>query len=154
MVNEEIQKATNPDRTGLLNKKKRETGNHLTLCVTYNKILPNIQTILKKHWHILNVNPELKKLFENNTLLAARKNKNLRQLIGGNTIEKNKKLLTTNKFTNGKCSPCFSNSRTLCCKQVIKTEHFKSNQTNRTFRIFQKTIISMFEKLKQPSICN
>ena len=60
-------------------------------------------------------------------------------MIGGNTIEKNKKLLTTNKFTNGKCSPCFSNSRTLCCKQVIKTEHFKSNQTNRTFRIFQKT---------------
>ena len=72
-------------------------------------------------------------------MLAIHKNKNLRQLIGGNTIEKNKKLLTTNKFTNGKCSPCFSNSRTLCCKQVIKTEHFKSNQTNRTFRIFQKT---------------
>ena len=100
MVNEEIQKATNQDRAGLLNKKKRETGNHLTLCITYNKILPNIQTILKKHWHILNVNPELKKLFENNPQLAARKNKNLTQLIGGNTIEKNKKLLTTIKFTS------------------------------------------------------
>ena len=87
----------------------------------------------------MNVNPELKKVFENQPLLAFRKNKNLRQLIGGNTIEKNKKLLTTNKFTNGKCSPCFSNSRTLCCKKVIKTEHFKSNQTNRIFRIFQKT---------------
>ena len=70
---------------------------------------------------------------------AFHKSKNLRQLIGGTIIEKNKTLLTTNKFTNGKCSPCFSNSRTLCCKQVIKTEHFKSNQTNRTFRIFQKT---------------
>ena len=80
-----------------------------------------------------------KKLFENKLLLAFRKNKNLRQLIGGNTIEKNKKLLTTNKFTNGKCSPCFSNSRTLYCIQVIKTEHDKSNQTSRTFRIFQKT---------------
>ena len=139
MVNEEIQKATNQDRTGLLNKEKTETGNHLTLCVTYNKTLPNIKTIIEKHWHILNVNPELRKVLENKPLLAFRKNKNLRQLIGGNTIEKNKKLLTTNKFTNGKCSPCFSNSRTLCCKQVIKTEHFKSNQTNRTFRIFQKT---------------
>ena len=100
MVNEEIQKPTNQDRTGLLNKKKRETGNHLTLRITYNKILPNIQTILKKHWHILNVNPELKKLFENNPQLAARKNKNLRQLTGGNAIEKNKKLLTTIKFTS------------------------------------------------------
>ena len=33
----------------------------------------------------------------------------------------------------------FSNSRTLCCKQVIKADHFKSSQTSRTFRIFQKT---------------
>ena len=56
--------------------------------------------MLEKHWYILNVNPELKKVFENKPLLAFRKNKNLRQLIGGNTIEKNKKLLTTNKFTN------------------------------------------------------
>ena len=136
MVNEEIQKATNQDRIGLLNKEKTETENHLTLCVTYNKNLPNIKIILEKHWHILNANPEPKKISENNLLLVFRKSKNLRQLIGGNTIEKNKKLLTTNKFTNGNCSPCFSNSRTLCSKQVIKTVHFKSNHFNRIFRIF------------------
>ena len=47
MVNEEIQKANKQDRTGLLNKEKIETGNHLTLCVTYNKTLANIKTILK-----------------------------------------------------------------------------------------------------------
>ena len=82
--------------------------------------LPYIQTILEKHWHILNVNSELKKVFQNKPPLAFRKNKNLRQLIGGNTTEKNKKLLTTNKFTNGKCLLCFPNSRTLCCKQVKK----------------------------------
>ena len=76
--------------------------------------------MLEKHWHILNVNPELKKVFENKPLLAFRKNKNLRQLIGGNTMVKSKTLLTTNKFTNGKCSPCISNSRRLCCKQVMK----------------------------------
>ena len=60
MVNEEIQKATNQNRTGLLNRQKTETGNHLTLCVTYNRTLRNIKKILEKHWHILNVNPELK----------------------------------------------------------------------------------------------
>ena len=122
-----------------MNKEKTETENHLTLCVTYNKTLSNIKLILEKHWHILNVSPELQKVFENKPLLALRKSKNLRQLIGGNAIEKNKKLLTTNKFTNGKRSACFSNSRTLCCKQVIKTNHFKSNETIRKFRIFQKT---------------
>ena len=122
--NEEIQKATNQERVGVLNKDKTETGNYLTLCVTYNKILPNIKSILEKDWHILNVNPELKKVFESKPLLAFRKNKNLGQMIEGNTIEKNKKLLITNKFTNGKCS-CFSNSRTLCCKQVKKNGAFQ-----------------------------
>ena len=140
MVNEKIQKATNQDIAGLLNKEKTETGNHLTLCATYNKTLPNIKTILEKHWYTLNVNPELKNVFENKPLSAFHKSKNLRQLIGRNTIEKNKKLLTTNIFTNGKCSPYISNSRTLCCKQVMKMEHFKSNQTNRPFRIIQNTI--------------
>ena len=60
LVNEEIQKATNQDRTGLLNKEKTETANHLTLCLTYSKTLPNITIVLEKHWHILNMNPELK----------------------------------------------------------------------------------------------
>ena len=78
MVNEEIQKGSNQDITGLLNKEKTETGNHLTLCLTYNKTLTNIKTILEKHWHILNINPELKKVFENKSLLVFRKNKNLR----------------------------------------------------------------------------
>ena len=36
MVNEEIQKAIKQDRTGLLNKEKTGTVNHLILCVTYN----------------------------------------------------------------------------------------------------------------------
>ena len=49
MVNEKIQKATNQGRAGLLNKEKTETGNHLTLCATYNKTLPNIKSILEKH---------------------------------------------------------------------------------------------------------
>ena len=75
MVNEEIQKGTNQDITGLFNKEETETGNYLTLCVTYKKTLPNIKTILGKHWHILNVNPELKKVFENKPLLVFRKNK-------------------------------------------------------------------------------
>ena len=90
MINEEIQKATNQDKTGLLKKEKTETGNHLTLCITYSKILPNIKAILEKHWHILNVNFELKKVFENKPLLSFHKNKTLRKLIGENTIEKDK----------------------------------------------------------------
>ena len=48
IVNEEIQKATNQDRAGLLNKEKTETGNHLTLWITYSKTLLDIKTIVGK----------------------------------------------------------------------------------------------------------
>ena len=49
MVKEKIHEATNQDIAGLSNKEKTDTGNHLTLCATYNKTLPNIKTILEKH---------------------------------------------------------------------------------------------------------
>ena len=43
------------------------------------------------------------------------------------------------KFTNkiqGKCTPCLANNRTLCCKQIVHTTTFRSNQTNRMFHIY------------------
>ena len=43
------------------------------------------------------------------------------------------------KFTNniqGKCTPCLANNRTLCCKQIVHTVTFRSNQTNRIFHIY------------------
>ena len=43
------------------------------------------------------------------------------------------------KFTNkmqGKCTPCLDNNRTLCCKQVLHTIMFRSNQPNGIFQIY------------------
>ena len=84
----------------------------------------------------MQVNPELKERFQSSPIIAFRKNKNLKQIIGSNTIEHNKKLIRSNNKVNGKSSPCLSNTRTLCCKQVVSTTSFKSNQTNRVFKIF------------------
>ena len=36
----------------------------------------------------------------------------------------------------GKCTPCSSGTRTLCCNQVLTTNTFMSQQTKRTFNIF------------------
>ena len=36
----------------------------------------------------------------------------------------------------GKCTPCLSGTRTLCCNQVLTTNTFMSQQTKRTFNIF------------------
>ena len=91
---------------------------------------------MDKLWHGLQVNPELKERFQSSPIIAFRKNKNLKQIIGSNTIEHNEKLIRSNNKANGKSSPCLSNTRTLCCKQVVSTTSFKSNQTNCVFTIF------------------
>ena len=67
--------------------------------------------------------------------MAFRKNKSLKDIIGGNTIEDNKRKLKVKKKTTGKCSPCFSNKE-LCCNHVENTTSFQSSQTKETFNIY------------------
>ena len=71
--------------------------------------LPNIKEIVTKHWHLLLVNPNLAEIFQNPPILALRRNKNLRNIIGTKLIEKGK---VKRKFANkiqGKCTPCLAN---------------------------------------------
>ena len=90
-----------------------------------------------KHWHLLHINPNLTEIFQNPTFLAFCRSKNLRDIIGTKLIENGK---VKRKFTNkiqGKFTPCLPNNRTLCCKQIVHTTTFTSNQTNRIFQIYQ-----------------
>ena len=135
-LKEQIEKAREQERTLLLNKNPEEVKQSIPISITYNRTLPKIKLIVDKHWHVLQVNPELKEIFQSSPIIAFHKNKNLKQIIGSNTIEHNKKLIRSNNKVNGKSSPCLSNTRTLCCKQVVSTTSFKSNQTNRVFKIF------------------
>ena len=38
----------------------------------------------------------------------------------------------------GKCPPCSVNNMTFCCKQVISSSTFKSQQTNKSYTIFNE----------------
>ena len=89
-----------------------------------------------KHEHLLQINPNLAEIFQNSPILAFHQNKNLRDTIVTKLIENSK---VKRKFTNkiqGKCTPCLANNRTLCCKQIVPTTTFRSNQTNRIFQIY------------------
>ena len=89
-----------------------------------------------KHWHLLHINPNVAEIFQSSPILAFRRNKNLRDIIGTKLIENGKvKRNFTNKI-QGKCTPCLANNRTLCCKQVVH-RLVRSNQTNRIFQIYQ-----------------
>ena len=87
----------------------------------YDRALPKIKEIVKKHWYLLHINPNLTEIFQNPPILAFRQKKNLKDIIGTKLIESGK---VKRKFTNkiqDKCTPCLANNRTSCCKQVVHT---------------------------------
>ena len=63
----------------------------MPLLLTFNKTLPNIKNVNDKHWYILSINENLRKVFDKRPLfIDYRTNNNLHQLIRGNHIFKNK----------------------------------------------------------------
>ena len=107
-----------------------------TIISTYSRALPNLENILTKHWHILQANQSCKKAFSTLPIIAFRKGTRLKQLIGTNAIYNNEKpIKTKNNHHTGKCVPCNA-TRCLYCQQLISTTKFKSNQTNKTFKIY------------------
>ena len=136
LIEQQIDKANLQEREQLLKEKKKETATSISLSLKYNRTLPKIKEIVMKHWHLLHISPNLTEIFQSPPILAFRRNKNLRDIIGTKLSENGK---VKRKFTNkiqGKCIPCLANNRTLCCKQVVHTTTFRSNQTNRIFQIY------------------
>eukprot|EP00111_Clytia_hemisphaerica_P008032 TCONS_00023381-protein len=63
----------------------------------------------------------------------------LRDIIGQTTIINDKVRRNLNKTTLGKCTPCLTPQRSLCCKQVKETKTFTSNTTSKEYKIYHKT---------------
>ena len=93
---------------------------------------------MDKHWHILSINENLRKVFDKKPLISHRRNTNLHQLIGGNRIFKHKVLRKNTKQPkqSGHCSTCLSKINNFCCKQVEQTKTVQSYRTKKTFQIF------------------
>ena len=93
--------------------------------------------MIQKHLNLLEIKESLKEIFNCQTLTAFRQNKNLKELMGSNKIEKNKtRKRQIQKLKPGKCSPFLTNIKSFCCKQVRKTTSFKSQQTKKMHKIF------------------
>ena len=122
----QINRAITIPRNELLNKIKTSNTERLPLTVTYNKTLPDLKTITDKNWHILQIEPKLKEIFAEPPILAFRTNKNLRDIIEGNKVFDNKKILNVKKFNKGKCQPCFTRLINLCCKRLKSCSTFQS----------------------------
>ena len=95
---------------------------------------------MREHWNLLAVNESLKEIFNSQSIIAFKGNKNLKVLIGSNKIEKNKvKKIQIQKLKPGKCSSCLTNLRSRCCKyekqlllRVNKTKKYMRYSTTST----------------------
>ena len=130
-------KAADTNREDLLQYKNRTQSRSIPLVVTYNKHLPNIKNTIDNNWNILKINQKLSKCFEDQPIIAYRRNKNLKDFIGQTKV-------TLGSISRGKtrtiqtCSPCRSRPDNLCCKQVLTTNRFKSSTTHKEYSIFHK----------------
>ena len=77
-------------RENLLKIKKKKRSNRIPLVVTYNRTLPDLGAIINKHWNILQIDPKMKEKFSDRPILAYRRCKNLRDIIGSNKFSNNK----------------------------------------------------------------
>ena len=139
VVTQQIHKVDQLDRKQqLLHQQKRHDRQCIPLSVTYSRTLPNLKYIITRHWHMLQANESCKETFSTLPIIAFRKSTSLKQIIGTNTIHNNEKLIKTkNNHHTGKCIPCNSR-RSLCCQQLISTTTSKSNQNNKTFKIYHR----------------
>ena len=83
-INTQINKALQIPRETILKEKPKESSNRIPFIVTYNRTLPDLKNIVNKHWPILGIDRNISNVFEKPPIIAYRRNKNLRDLIGLN----------------------------------------------------------------------
>ena len=67
-------------------------------------------------------------------MLTFRRNKNLKELIGQHHISDNKKESNHTRKAGGS-RPCLSQIGNVCCKHIISTKTFQSDNTGKTYQI-------------------
>ena len=135
-VEEQIKKTSSVKPRNLSGTKK--TSKRIPFVVTYNRTLPPISKILRKHWNILQLDKNLQNLFEEPPVIAYRRCRNLRDLIGGNKLANNKCLKPKAKHTIKKCEPCCIKEGSLCCQQILDTNQFRSHVTGKSYKIYHQ----------------
>ena len=138
LVNEQFEKVDKLVRDDLLQEKDQEQQDpkRILLILTYNQFLPNLAAVVRKSWNILQTNKSLRELFQEQPITAFKRNKNLKEIIGGTLIENGKVKKFSISSRTGKFTPCLPGARTLCCNQVLTTNTFMSQQAKRKFNIF------------------
>ena len=135
-INEGTERTKTFDGKKLLEEKAKKQSNRIPLVLTYNRTLPNVKRAISNNWNLLHINQEFKDVFQEPTILAFRRNRNLYNLLGCKNIVDGKVQGLSKKKKIEFSTKCFSKSGNLCCKQVVHTPSFKSSVTQKAYHIF------------------
>ena len=108
----------------LLQEKDKTPGKHIPFTTIFNRKSPNINLVINKHWHLLRTNPEIASAFREKPVIAFRRNKNLRDILGQTHLSKKKKIIPKKHSIDGSSYACLSRANNQCCKQVVSTNRF------------------------------
>ena len=129
----EINRAISIPKNELLHKIKTSNTERLPLTVTYNRTLPDFKTMTGKNWHILQIESKLKIFFAESPILAFKRNKNLKDIIGGNKAFDNKKNLNVKNLTKGNANHVLRDQLTYVVNNSKIGQPFKLSLTRTPF---------------------
>ena len=133
-VKEQVNRTKAIIREDTLHSKEKKKSFRIPFVTTFNRTLPPLAAIFRKHWCLLLLNQKLEDAFEEYPVMAYKRCRNLKDYLGSNTIENDKVKRSKHNKMNGSCKPCFGRTDALCCKQVITTDSFRSNTNQKATR--------------------
>ena len=95
--------------------------------------------VIRKNWHILQINPEFRNLFVNKPKVVFKRKKYIQDIIGGYLIKDRKVAMNKLQTRQDKSKACNTTRSALCYMQVVNTNTFRSNQTKPVFNIYHNT---------------
>ena len=113
-------------------KPKGQANNQILFATTYNPMLPNMRSVIKKHLPILHSDTNLKNIFPENSICTVfKRNRNLKEILSPSLYTKCKNDKKTNIIKNcGKCDICkkiLISDSSFICKVTNKKYHIKND---------------------------
>ena len=141
LVDKQFDKAVKIPRSELLSKKVKASKKVFPLVLDYNPILPDIQNIIKKHFHLLRSSPQTTEIFPAKSVFPAyRQTKNLKEVLAPSKFRPSPAAMQT--VNTGGCFKCDKNRCDLCKNFLLHASKFRSSATGRQYPIRQKLTCS------------
>ena len=128
-------KTDDVERGTLLEDKQKRLNSRTPFTTTYNRHHPPIQKIVNKHWELLLTQEKIAGAFQERPVVAYKRNRNLREILGQVHLSRGKKILPRKQPTLTGSRACLRSNKNLCCRHLVSTKTFRSEQTGEVLEI-------------------